>query len=85
MRPRRSPRTALALALALGATPTTAVNRTVPVKEERGAGATIVRVDDHSGFDWADAGLGAAGGIALSALGAGLVLLVSERRKRPST
>lgn len=45
------------------------------------ARATIVRVvDDRSGFDWADAGIGAAGGFALSVLGVGVVLLVSEHR-----
>jgi hypothetical protein len=47
------------------------------------AGARIVRVDDRSGFDWADAGIGAAGGVALSVLGVGLVLLASERRGVP--
>jgi hypothetical protein len=42
------------------------------------AGTTIVRVSDPGGFDWADAGVGAAGGVALSALGAGLALLISQ-------
>jgi hypothetical protein len=41
---------------------------------------TIVRVSDRGGFDWADAGIGAVGGFALSVLGASLALLVSERR-----
>jgi hypothetical protein len=41
---------------------------------------TIVRVRDPGGFDWADAGIGAVGGFALSVLGASLAFLVSERR-----
>lgn len=45
---------------------------------------TVVRVEDRSGFDWADAGVGAAGGFALSVVALGLVLLVSAR-SRPST
>ena len=48
------------------------------------ARATVVRVSNDGGFDWADAGIGAAGGFALSMLGVGLVLLVSAR-SRPST
>jgi hypothetical protein len=48
------------------------------------AGATIVRVSDRSGFDWADAGVGAAGGAALSMLGVGLVLL-TRSPSHPST
>jgi hypothetical protein len=49
------------------------------------AGATIVHVNDRCGFDWADAGVGAAGGFALSVLGAGLMLLVSEHRAQRSS
>ena len=45
---------------------------------------TIVRVADRGGFDWADAAIGAAGGVALSVLGLGLLLLASTR-SRPST
>jgi hypothetical protein len=44
------------------------------------AGTTIVRVRDRGGFDWPDAGIGAAAGVALSVLGLGLALLVLERR-----
>lgn len=41
----------------------------------------IVRLTAHaSGFDWGDAGIGAAGGIALSMLGLGGALAVSQRR-----
>jgi hypothetical protein len=43
---------------------------------------TVVRVDDRAGFDWADAGIGAAGGVALSVLGVGVVLLVSTRKEK---
>jgi hypothetical protein len=43
--------------------------------------ATVVRVSPtNGGFDWADAGIGAAGGLALSMLGLGTVLAVSQRR-----
>ena len=82
----RSPRfftTALAVTLALGA-----IGAPVAFGGPHGNGLTrptIVRVSDHSGFDWADAGIGAAGGAALSMLGVGLVLLISERRGQLSS
>jgi hypothetical protein len=41
-----------------------------------------VRVEDRGGFDWADAGIGAPGGVALSVLSADLALVISERRER---
>ena len=37
------------------------------------------------GFDWGDAGIGAAGGLALSMLGLGGALVVSQRRTRQRT
>lgn len=44
---------------------------------------TIVRLSPASGgFDWGDAGLGAAGGFALSMLAVGGVLAVTQRRGR---
>lgn len=44
---------------------------------------TIVRVTPRdSGFDWGDAGIGAAGGFAVSMIGLGGVLAVSTRRTR---
>ena len=47
------------------------------------AAPTVVRVvDGHSGFDWADAAIGAAGGIALSMLGLGGAHGVSQHRTR---
>jgi hypothetical protein len=80
MRTRRSFTTALALALSLGA-----IGAPVTFGGSH-AGAldrpTIVRVDDRGGFDWADAGIGAAGGSALSVLGLGLLLLVSGRQSK---
>jgi sugar lactone lactonase YvrE len=76
MRPRRSLMTALAVTLMLSASGPPAASAEQPAK----ARPTIVRVDDSGGFDWADAGVGAAGGVALSMLGVGLVLLVSARR-----
>ena len=42
---------------------------------------TIVRISSRSdGFDWSDAGIGAAGGFALSMIGIGGALVVSQRR-----
>jgi hypothetical protein len=44
------------------------------------AAPAIVRVTpSNGGFDWTDAGIGAAGGLALAAIGGGLA--VSQRRK----
>jgi hypothetical protein len=50
-------------------------------------GAAIVRIQTpQSGFDWGDAGIGAAGGFALSMIGLGGVLVVTQRRgRRPVT
>ena len=43
----------------------------------------IVRViAPQNGFDWGDAGIGAAGGLALSMLGVGAALAISQRRTR---
>ena len=50
---------------------------------------SVVRVQTpHSGFDWGDAGIGAAGGLALAMLGVGGGLVISRqrlRRARPTT
>lgn len=44
---------------------------------------TIVRVTaPDGGFDWGDAGIGAAGGFALSMIGLGAALAASQRRTR---
>ena len=82
MRIRRSLAAAVAI-IAIGAPPASAGPR--PRASEQAsqrAGATIVRVEDRGGFDWADAGIGAAGGVAISALSAGLAILNSEKRER---
>lgn len=41
----------------------------------------IVRVTPSNGFDWGDAGIGAAGGLALAVVGFGGGLAASQRRK----
>jgi hypothetical protein len=46
---------------------------------------TIVRITASNGFDWGDAGIGAAGGLALSMVGLGGALAVSQRRTRHAT
>ena len=84
MRARRSLTAALALTLAccVLSTPTALAGP----REKELTRPTIVRVSDRGGFDWADAGVGAAGGVALSVLGVGVALLLSERqRSHPST
>jgi hypothetical protein len=83
MRSRRSFTTALALTLAIGAIGAPAAFAGEQASPR--AAPTIVRVDDRNGFDWADAGIGAIGGFALSVLGVGLVLLVSEHRAQRSS
>jgi hypothetical protein len=95
MRSRRSFMTALAVTLALcaldapvafGGPHANTVMRPGPGEQDSPrAGATVVRVSEPDAFDWADAGIGVAGGVALSILGVGLVLLVSERRGQRSS
>jgi len=47
---------------------------------------TIVRVSaSNGGFDWGDAGIGAAGGFALSMIGLGGALAISQSRARRTT
>lgn len=47
-----------------------------------GASPTVIRVQaPSSGFDWGDAGIGAAGGLALAMLGLGGALVVSSQRR----
>jgi hypothetical protein len=46
----------------------------------------VVRIQTPpSGFDWGDAGIGAAGGLALAMLGLGGGLLISQRSRRTAT
>ena len=43
----------------------------------------VVRISSpDGGFDWGDAGIGAAGGVAIAMLGLGGALVVSQRRPR---
>jgi hypothetical protein len=44
--------------------------------------ATVVRDTPSSGFDWGDAGIGAAGMLALFGIGTGSALLIAGRRRR---
>ncbi len=54
-----------------------------PAPSHLGSGQAVVRVTPgRSGFDWRDAGIGAAGGTALALLGVGGALVISERRPR---
>jgi hypothetical protein len=48
----------------------------------RASGVQIVRIDTH-GFDWGDAGIGAAAGIGISmlAVGGGLILAGARRAR----
>jgi hypothetical protein len=70
------------------APPQPAANPTVqPNPDQQPAASTtpavIVRTGPaSSGFDWGDAGIGAAGGLALSMIGLGGALAVSQRRTR---
>jgi hypothetical protein len=46
----------------------------------------VVRVQTpKTGFDWGDAGIGAAGGLAITIIGVGGALAVSQRRSRRTT
>ena len=47
------------------------------------ASGAVVRIQTPpNGFDWGDAGIGAAGGLALAMIGVGGALAVSQRRPR---
>ena len=86
MLPNHHTKKAAALALTLGAIAPAAASAR-PIGPDTNsftappAPATqIVRVSAPSSFDWGDAGIGAAGGVALSMLGIGGALVVSQRR-----
>jgi hypothetical protein len=88
MLPHHHLKKASALALALGAiVPATATARPVG-PDPSGASFTlpqspVVRITTPaSGFDWGDAGIGAAGGLALALLGVGGGLVISHQRPR---
>ena len=79
---------ATALALALGAiVPATATAKPVGPDPSGASFATppspVVRITTPaSGFDWGDAGIGAAGGLAIAMLGVGGGLVISHSRPR---
>jgi hypothetical protein len=54
-------------------------NRADPAVAHQGSGAAVVRVIAPAGFDWGDAAIGAAGGLAISVAVAGTALAVSRR------
>jgi len=88
MLPNQHLKQATALALALGAIlPATATAKPVG-PDPSGASYAIpqtpvVRITTPaSGFDWGDAGIGAAGGLALAILGLGGGLVISQHRPR---
>jgi hypothetical protein len=52
------------------------------VSSEIHASPAVVEVEGPSGFDWGDAGIGAAGMLALFSISAGSALLLASRRRR---
>jgi hypothetical protein len=93
MLPNHQIKTAAALTLALAAiTPAAATARPLPGDPPQSssprATPTVRVITPQTGFDWGDAGIGAAGGFALSMLGLGGALILSQRRgtrpERPS-
>ena len=54
-----------------------------PAPTHPGRGAVVVQLTTARGFDWGDAGIGAAGGLALTLLGVGAALTVSGHRTPP--
>jgi hypothetical protein len=88
MLPNRQIKTAAALALALATIgPAAASARPIDgnplhTTTTRSQTTPIVRViAPQNGFDWGDAGIGAAGGLALSMLGLGGALVISSQRR----
>ena len=59
---------------------------TIRVTTPASATQAVVRIQTPpNGFDWGDAGIGAAGGLALTMIGVGGALAVSQRRRRRGT
>jgi hypothetical protein len=87
MTPHHPPlKTALGLALTLGAIAPAAANArfdlnrpTRPTSPPPQPAIQVVRLSAPSGFDWSSAGIGAAGGFGLSILALGGGLLIAER------
>jgi hypothetical protein len=80
-------RSTAAIALALSAISAPAASAMVPRADPPQGTQTDVTPVVHGiaangGFDWGDAGIGAAGGFALSMVGLGGVLVVSQRQER---
>ncbi len=79
---------ATALALALGAILPAIATAKSTDPDSTGASYTIPQtpvvriITPASGFDWGDAGIGAAGGLALAMLGFGVGLVISHHRPR---
>jgi hypothetical protein len=89
MLPNHQIKTAAALTLALAAiAPAAATARPLPSDPPQSsspqATPTVRVITPQTGFDWGDAGIGAAGGFALSMLGLGGALTVSQRRSHRS-
>jgi hypothetical protein len=88
MLPNQRHKTTAAIALALSAIAAPAASARPlppdPVYDAETTPPTIVRVNAPSniGFDWGDAGIGAAGGLAVSMLSIGAGLAISQRRER---
>ena len=58
----------------------------IPVATPGSATQAVVRIQTPpNGFDWGDAGIGAAGGVALAMIGVGGALAVSQRARRRGT
>ena len=58
----------------------------VPVTTPASVPQAVVRISSPTGgFDWGDAGIGAAGGFALSMIGIGGALAISQNRARRTT
>ena len=79
-------KTAAAVALTLSAITPAAATAARPTGSGGATPTTqatpIVRViAPQNGFDWGDAGIGAAGGLALSMLGVGGALVISSQRR----
>jgi hypothetical protein len=88
MLPKHHTTKATALALAIAALAPAAASAK-PVGPDPAGGSypplttPIVQVTAPAGgFDWGDAGIGAAGGLAITMLGVGAALTVSQRRPR---
>ena len=79
----RRAKATVAVALALGATAPSAASAKLPPPDPPTSthAVVFVQTSPRSGFDWGDAGIGAAGGVGLAMLAAG-GLVVAQRRGR---